>query len=449
MLISDKMSDKTNTALLPKLPRGLLRASGEARDIFLKYGLPQKRSPCAESWKYTPLNELANRRLYLPIGLPALDDPNTAALAAFASSDAGSAQEASLLAEIFANSSSASICARLPHFSDNRILLFIDGSLQQSDRLFRDSLLTAYAGLATIDALQPMAALNLASRCESWKLMLSGEEPMLHIISLASSDSRNGKDASASTDLLLLQTRLRIEVAAGSRATIFHSSLQGVDNCCANDFFEIDVGDGASLEHIVLHGSAASSFNFTRSVVRLGISARYRHVSALRGGGLTRQGILVSLSGEGSSCALHGGYRPSGSGHIDNSTEIIHAQPGCVSDALYKGAIGDSCVGVFHGKIYVAKDAQSTEGYQMSRALLLSNKARAYHKPELEIYADDVKCSHGATVGALDEEQMFYLRSRGLSADSCEQLLMEAFLCEALTCERDDSAAALREHILS
>ena len=446
MSISDKTSDKTNMALLPKLPRGLLRESGEARNIFLKYGLPQKRSPCAEGWKYTPLNELANRSFRLPI----INEANAKSLAGLAGSEAGSAKEEKLLAALFANSSSASICARLAHFSNSKTLLFIDGRLQQSDRLFRDSLLTAYAGLPTIDALQPMAALNLASRCESWKLMLSGENPLLHIISLTSSEARNGSaSASASSDLLLLQTRLRIEVAADSRATIFHSSLQGVANCCVNDFFEIDIGDRASLEHIVLHGSVASSFNFTRAVVRLGGSASYRHVSALRGGGLTRQGISVSLSGEGSSCALHGGYRPSGSGHIDNSTEIIHAQPGCVSDALYKGAIGESGVGVFHGKIYVAEYAQATEGYQMSRALLLSDKARAYHKPELEIYADDVKCSHGATVGALDEEQMFYLRSRGLSSDSCEELLLEAFLCEALTCERDDCAAALREHILS
>ena len=426
-------SEEGNLALLPKLPTGLLHDSGEARDIFLKYGMPHKRSPCAEGWKYTPLNDLANRRLRLPTTAD--------------------------------SSGAATMDKRLPYFAGASTLLFIDGFLQngagkngggknggeQQNSLPKGSL-TPYRELSPVDKSQPMAALNLASRCESWRLVLSGEQPLVHIISLSSSESESesaSSSASSSSSMRLLQTRLRIEVAAGSKAIIFQSSLQGATNCCVNDFLTIEVGDNASLEHMLLHSGAANSFSFTRGVVNLGSSSHYSHISSLRSRGLTRHGISVSLSGTGSSCTLHGGYRPEGSGHIDNSTEIIHAQPGCISDALYKGAISDSGSGVFHGKIYVAPDAQSTKGYQMSRALLLSDRARAYHKPELEIYADDVKCSHGATVGSLDEEQMFYLRSRGLDTSTCEQLLLEAFLCEALTCEREDCATALRNHMLA
>ncbi len=474
--------DKNSPAsvLLPKFERGLLRDEGEARDIFLKYGLPQKHSPCAEGWKYTPLNSLADRQLRLA----------TDSASAKAGGTGGAEGAERLLADTLANSlanslaksASASLASELACFAESVTLLFIDGCLQdcylQNSCLQNDHeglQLTPYADLAPVDALEPMAALNLASRCESWKLVLAGEHPLVHIVSLASNDKLAGQDSASSkttnskttnskttnskttssktvssdTSLRLLQTRLRVEVASGSKAVIFQSSLQGAANCCTNDFLEIEVGEKASLEHVVLHSSSATSHCFTRTVVRLGSSAHYRHISSLRTSGVLRQGISVCLSGTASSCALHGGYRPKGCGHIDNSTEIVHAQADCVSDALYKGAIDDSGSGVFHGKIHVAQDAQGTRGYQMSRALLLSDKARAYHKPELEIYADDVKCSHGATIGSLDEEQMFYLRSRGIDVVSCERLLLEAFLCEALTCEREDCATALREHILS
>ena len=401
--------------ILPSLPNGLLREKGDAREIILKYGLPQHRSPCAEAWKYTSIKSLAKYSVTLPQKI--------------STTDAKIVEQQLLESTPYIN-----------NFPDALRLLFIDGHLHTKKDI------TPYAGTPHVDEKQPMAALNIASRCEAWKITLDEKNPFLHIISVESSEKTPKKKQNHSMNLS--QKRLRIEVAENSHATILQTSLNASEYCWANDFFEINVAQGANCEHVVLHSSAPNSHNFTRGVVNIAENGHYKHVSALRGKGLTRQEVSVNLNAENAACALHGAYRPEGTGHIDNSTEIVHAKPNCSSDALFKGVIEDRACGIFHGKIHVAKEAQKTKGFQMSRALLLSNHARAYHKPELEIYADDVKCSHGATIGELNEEQIFYLRARGLTQKRAQDLLLEAFLNEALTCKHNECQKTLRAHIL-
>ena len=139
--------------------------------------------------------------------------------------------------------------------------------------------------------------------------------------------------------------------------------------------------------------------------------------------------------------------------HVDNTTAIDHAAPGCTSREVYKGVLDDRARGVFQGKIVVRKDARKTDGHQLGRALLLSPEAEVDTKPELEIYADDVKCGHGATAGAPEEDQLFYLRSRGLDARTARALIVEGFMAELLetglleTAERAPVRAALAARI--
>jgi Fe-S cluster assembly protein SufD len=150
------------------------------------------------------------------------------------------------------------------------------------------------------------------------------------------------------------------------------------------------------------------------------------------GGVLVRNDIVAVLNGEGVECALNGLYVADAERLVDHHTTIDHARPHCGSREVYKGILGDRARGVFNGKIVVRPDAQKTDAKQTNRALLLSEEAVINTKPQLEIFANDVKCTHGAAVGQIDDEALFYLRSRGLSDAEARQLLIQAFAADVL-----------------
>jgi Fe-S cluster assembly protein SufD len=150
------------------------------------------------------------------------------------------------------------------------------------------------------------------------------------------------------------------------------------------------------------------------------------------GGGLVRNDVQAILGGEGSECTLNGLYLIADDQHIDNHTEIDHAQPRASSRELYKGILRGRARGVFNGKIIVRKGAQKTDARQTNKNLLLSDEAVVNSKPQLEIYADDVKCSHGSTIGQLDRDALFYLRARGIGADAARSLLSYGFAADIL-----------------
>ena len=150
------------------------------------------------------------------------------------------------------------------------------------------------------------------------------------------------------------------------------------------------------------------------------------------GGILSRNEVRSFIAASGVECCVNGAYLGTSNQHIDNTTFIEHAAEGSKSREVYKGVLADYAKGVFQGKIFVHPEAQKTDGYQMNRALLLSDKAEIDSKPELEIYADDVRCSHGATVGELEEEHLFYLKARGINAESARRLLVEAYIGEVI-----------------
>ncbi len=223
----------------------------------------------------------------------------------------------------------------------------------------------------------------------------------------------------------------RILIVAGkdSRAEIVESHI-GEGAYWANPVAEIAVGEGASVLHFKVQADSleATHLAYTRAVIATGGS--YDSFVATTGAALSRSEIDVVLNGEGAKCRLNGVYMLRGNQHADIATYIDHAKPRCDSDEIYKGVLDGNSSGIFQGKIHVAPDAQQTKGNQLCRAILLSDGAEMNAKPELEIYADDVKCSHGATTGELDDDSMFYLRARGIPEDTARHLLVRAFIGE-------------------
>jgi Fe-S cluster assembly protein SufD len=190
---------------------------------------------------------------------------------------------------------------------------------------------------------------------------------------------------------------------------------------------EIILDKGAIVDHYKVQQEADTAFHIATTQAYLGRSSSFSSHNITFGGRLTRNDITVYLGGEGGECTLNGLYMGHGEQLIDNHTRIDHAKPHCASHELYKGILDGKSRGVFAGRIYVHQDAQKTDAKQTNQTLLLSDDAMIDTKPQLEIFADDVKCTHGATVGQLDTESIFYLRSRGIGKDEARSLLTFAF----------------------
>lgn len=195
----------------------------------------------------------------------------------------------------------------------------------------------------------------------------------------------------------------------------------------ANAVTEIVVQDGSVLDHYQLKREGEKAFHVGALEVRLGRNCSFTSNSFTLGGALVRNDIHAVLEGEGSECVLNGLYMLDGEQHVDNHTHIEHVKPRATSRELYKGILDGKSRGVFNGKILVHKAAQKTDAKQTNKNLLLSGDAVVNTKPQLEIYADDVKCAHGSTIGQLDRDALFYLRSRGIDSDSARSLLSYAF----------------------
>ena len=190
----------------------------------------------------------------------------------------------------------------------------------------------------------------------------------------------------------------------------------------------IEIGELASLKSIKIFNDSTKSYNLSAHSVTLSSKSTYTSFSLIKGGEFTRSETHASLKGENAELNLNGVYISGSKQHHDLTTAIYHDVANCTSRQIVRGVLGGESTGVFQGKVRVAPDAQKTDGQQMSKAILISDKASANAKPELEIYADDVVCAHGATVGELDDEQLFYLNSRGISMDKAREILIKAFL---------------------
>jgi Fe-S cluster assembly protein SufD len=222
------------------------------------------------------------------------------------------------------------------------------------------------------------------------------------------------------------QPRTVLIVGENAHATILERYV-GQGNYFTNAVTEISVGPSAVVDHVKVQEESPTAFHVATSKIAVHAKSNFTTHYLSLGGALVRNEVRVRFDGEHAEATVNGLYLASGKQHIDNFTVIDHAQPNCASHELYKGILADKSHGVFNGKIFVRKDAQKTDAKQTNKVLLLSDDATINTKPQLEIFADDVKCTHGATVGQLDPVQLFYLQSRGIPLEAARKLLTFAF----------------------
>ena len=232
-----------------------------------------------------------------------------------------------------------------------------------------------------------------------------------------------------------VMTHPRVLIVAGenSQVRLVESYGGGGESpYLTNAVTEVVAGAAAVVDHYKLVRESFSGYHIAAMHVRLARAANFSSHAVTLGGAIVRNDAQATLDGEGVECTLNGLYVANGRRLIDNHTTIRHAKPHCSSHELYKGIIDDQARAVFNGKIIVAIDAQKTDAKQTNKALLLSEDAQINTKPELEIFADDVKCTHGATVGQLDDDALFYLRARGLGLEQARSVLIHAFAGDLL-----------------
>lgn len=248
-------------------------------------------------------------------------------------------------------------------------------------------------------------------------------EPPVHLLFVSSSARAP----------VLSQPRVLLTAGAGSEIRVAESHVgAGEAPYLSNAVTEVRADDDAVVDHYTVVRQADAAYHVGALAVRLGRASNFSSHTITAGGAIVRNEAGVVLGGEGGECTLNGLYLANGRQLVDNQTTIDHAVPHCDSHELYKGILDGRSRAVFNGKIVVRLDAQKTDARQSNKALLLSEDAQITTKPQLEIFADDVKCTHGATVGQLDPDALFYLRSRALSAAQARQLLIHAFAADLL-----------------
>jgi Fe-S cluster assembly protein SufD len=239
-----------------------------------------------------------------------------------------------------------------------------------------------------------------------------------------------GKDAAP----MLIQPRDLFMLHEGSEVEVIdeHIAIGETASSLVNGVRESAVGEGASLTLHLLQNEADGPADINMDGVTVAAKGRFNIDTTTLYGPLVRNELNVSLAGPEAHAELNGVYLLDGNAHCDNHSYIGHDVPDCTSDELYKGIVAGKATGVFNGKVFVKPDAQRTRAYQSNANILQGDDARVFSKPELEIYADDVKCSHGCTIGRMDEQAVFYLRSRGVSEAEARRMMSHAFMTNVL-----------------
>lgn len=285
-------------------------------------------------------------------------------------------------------------------------------------------LLETHLGQYADSADQPFNALNTAFMADGAVIHVknrgAGQQP-IHLIFIASCED------------VVSHPRILVVAEPGSHSTVIESYVSLSSGCYfTNAITEIVLMEDAQVDHYKLQEESTKAFHIATLQVRQDRNSRFASHSISFGGQLVRNDINVVLDAEGASCLLNGLFMAGGRQHMDYHTCIDHAKPNGSSEEVYKGILDGRARGVFNGRVKVHPDAQKTDAHQSNKNLLLSRDAEIDTKPELEIYADDVKCSHGATVGQLDEQTLYYLRSRGIGESQARALLTYGFARDIL-----------------
>lgn len=414
------------TALLARFPQvrtalpggaaaGALREAAFAR--FSEAGLPHRR---VEAWKYTDLRALLRE------AAPPAAAPDAASL------DRAEAQLAAL------------------HPAQGLRLVLVDGAFvpaltagEPATGLRVRSLSEILSGTdaALLDRIAPeglgqddaVLALNTAFMTDGVVIEVADGAVLDVPVEIVS--------VSTAAEPVSVVTRSAVLVGRGARATVVETHVNA--SAQHNTALVVDVADGAELEHIVQFGAGpvpvTPGVTLASSLVTLGADVTFRSVALATAVSLVRNQVFMAYRGENTTATLGGAALLKGREHVDTTLVVDHAVPHCESRELYKHVLDGESTGVFQGKIIVKPLAQKTDGRMMSQAVLLADGATMNNKPELEIFADDVQCAHGATCGALDEDLLFYLRARGLPKAEAEALMLQAFAGEALEIVQDET----------
>jgi Fe-S cluster assembly protein SufD len=376
---------------------------------YERAGLPHRR---IEEWKYTDLRALM--REVLPLAAAPDAEALERAEAALASLEAANTQRLVLVDGAFAPA--------LSHLSALESGVRVRTLRDALEELANDSRADLLGGSAIGGA---MLALNAALATDGVLVTIAEGAVLnkpLHVVHVATRSS-------AST-----YTRSFLTLGNGARATLLESFVAAdrAQSYQVNDTVTVCLGDGVELEHVRLMTDAPDAINITNAIFTIGAKSRLNTLNMTTGGGVSRYQGYLAFAGEGADVMANGVSLLQGRQHADNTLFLDHAVPNCMSREIFRSVVDDRAHSVFQGRIMVRPDAQKTDAKMMTRALLLSDEAEADNKPELEIFADDVTCGHGATTGALDESLLFYLRARGLSEKEAQALLIKAFVGEAI-----------------
>ena len=288
-------------------------------------------------------------------------------------------------------------------------------------------------------ASEPVQQMNAAFATDGARLKLSGniDTPVELVFIVTAARPR------------AIATLNIIEVAKGASATLIETHI-GEGSYLSNSVTEIRIGDGARLDRVKVEHESADAVHLAHAHVTLGKNVKLRELTFTSGAKLNRQNGSYNFTGEGTDAKVSGAYLLGGKQHADSRLVVDHQVPHCASRELFKCVMDDHARGIFQGKVIVRPHAQKTDGKQSCNALLLSETAEFDAKPELEIYADDVACGHGATSGDLNHDQLFYLESRGIPPDEAKAMLIAAFVGEAFeTIEHDGIRQALNDFAAS
>lgn len=265
-------------------------------------------------------------------------------------------------------------------------------------------------------------------------------EDALHILYLNTSPGEK----------LLVQPRNLFIAGKNSQASVIeHYTSVSEDIYFTNSITEIVVGENAHLDHIKLQEESKKAFHIARMEAGIGRNGNFSSHFISTGAELSRNDFNSKFGGEGAECMMNGLFIIEESQHFDAHTLIDHAVPHCNSHEHYKGILDDKSRGVFNGKVMVRRDAQKTNAFQENNNIILSNEALINTKPQLEIFADDVKCSHGATIGQLDMDAMFYLKARGIGEVKAKAILLHAFAADVIKTIRIDAVKQYMEEIIN
>jgi len=391
------------TVASEQVPFGHLEVrSAEAFARFAARGIPYSHD---EEWRFTPVRHLATTRFHSPAPSPQLTEDDITPFV----------HDPRAARVVIVDGRVDPVLSRFSHGAGVRVAALPDG----------DDAISCAGDSATQEA-TPFAALNAALWTGGASIHL-GEAArpaaaieVLHVATAASAGA-------------VITPRTVIYVVSDAPACVIESFVALTDAAYfTNAACEIVLDDGARLEHVRIQRESPAATHIGLTTVHQAARSHYRSFTLALGGRLSRHDLQARHAGEGVETLLYGLYLGRGDQLLDNHTAIFHDQPNCKSWEVYKGVLGERSRGVFNGKVIVQPAAQKTDAKQTNRNLLLSDEAKIHTKPQLEIFADDVKCTHGATVGKLNEQQRFYLQSRGIGGRTAELMLINAFAAEVV-----------------